>query len=117
MEHTHRLRLGNFNLVSETGINVIPLEDVNPAIISQALTASIRNQQLSVRYITPLFAMETPAFIGGSRPRTEFSLTGSFFNGRIESGLNFILYLPQEFEGRLIERRVFTLSELDKNQE
>ena len=93
-----------FNFISETGINVIPLEDVNPAIISQALTASNRNQQLSVRYITPLFPMETPAFIGGSRPRTEFRLQSSFLEGRI-SGLNFIMYLPQEFEGETITQR------------
>ena len=107
VEHTQKLKIGNFNFISETGINVIPLEDVNPAIISQALTASNRNQQLSVRYITPLFPMETPAFIGGSRPRTEFRLQSSFLDGRIESGLNFIMYLPQEFEGETQREKGF----------
>ena len=99
IEHTQRFKLANIDLESNTGVNVVPLEDVSPTVLSQMLTASKNGHQLSVRYVTPLFAMETPSFIGGSRPRTEIKAASSFLGGRIESGLNLIIYLPQEFEG------------------
>ena len=101
LEHAQRFRLGNFNLVSHTGVNVVPLEEVDPIILSQMLEASSgrRDQIYSLRYVAPLIPMETPSFIGGSRPRAEMKVGGSFFNGHMETGVNLIYYLPQEFEG------------------
>ena len=100
-EHAQRFRLGNFNLISHTGLNVVPLEEVDPIILSQIIEASSgrRDQIYSLRYVAPLIPMETPAFIGGSRPRAEVKVGGTFFNGHMETGVNFIYYLPQEFRG------------------
>ena len=101
LEHAQRFKLGSFDLTSHTGLNVVPLEEVNPAVLSQVLEASSprRDQIYSLRYVAPLIPMETPAFIGGSRPRAEVKVGGSFFDGHLETGVNFIYYLPQEFRG------------------